>query len=45
MPTVIGIRDSSGYSNHFEETKSFFKDRLGEGVKKSVELIERLSKK
>jgi prephenate dehydrogenase (NADP+) len=42
--TIIGNGDAAGYKNQFEGTKLFFKDRLEEGMKKSGELIRRLSK-
>ena len=42
--TIIRNGDTVGYQNQFIDTKEFFKDRLIEGRKKSVELINRLSK-
>jgi prephenate dehydrogenase (NADP+) len=42
--TIIRNGDTVGYHNQFTDTKEFFKDRLIEGRKKSVELINRLSK-
>jgi len=41
--TIIGNGDVSGYHRQFESTKAFFADRLPEGMRKSGELIKRLS--
>lgn len=41
--TIIEKGDAEGYKRHFEETKEFFKDKLPEGMKRSNELIKRLS--
>ncbi|PIN87197.1 prephenate dehydrogenase [Candidatus Woesearchaeota archaeon CG10_big_fil_rev_8_21_14_0_10_44_13] len=41
--TLIEKGDAEGYKRHFEETKGFFKDKLPEGMKRSNELIKRLS--
>lgn len=41
--TIIDNGGVSGYHRQFETTKAFFADRLPEGMKKSGELIKRLS--
>ncbi|MDD5340107.1 MAG: prephenate dehydrogenase [Candidatus ainarchaeum sp.] len=41
--SVIGHGDIEGYGQQFDATKEFFKDRIPEGMKKSNELIRRLS--
>jgi len=41
--SIIGNRDESGYETQFNDTKAFFIDRLQEGMRKSSELIGRLS--
>lgn len=41
--TIIENGDSAGYKNKFEKTRAFFNDRLEEGMKRSDELIKRLS--
>lgn len=41
--TVIGNGDTAGYHRQFEDTRVIFADRIPEGVKRSGELIRRLS--
>lgn len=41
--TIIGHGDIEGYKQQFDDTKSFFKDRIPEGMKRSNEMIRRLS--
>ena len=41
--TIIDNGGVSGYHRQFETTKAFFADRLPEGMRKSGELIKRLS--
>lgn len=41
--TTIGNGDVAGYHRQFEDTKKFFADRIPEGMRKSGELIRRLS--
>lgn len=41
--TIISNGDISGYHRQFESTRTFFADRLPEGMRKSGELIKRLS--
>ncbi len=43
--TIIGNGDTKGYQNQFNTTKTFFKNRLEEGMKKSGDLIKKLNKK
>lgn len=43
--TIIGNGDTKGYHRQFEETRKFFETRIPEGMRRSTELIERLSKK
>lgn len=42
--TIIENRDSRAYHRHFEDTRTFFADRIPEGMKRSGELIQKLSK-
>ena len=41
--TTIGNGDVAGYHNRFEYTRSFFADRIPEGMRRSGELIRMLS--
>ena len=41
--TMIGNGDIADYHRQFEDTKAFFADRIPEGMRKSGELIRRLS--
>ena len=41
--TIVGNGDVSAYHRQFEDTREFFSDRIPEGMKKSGELIKRLS--
>jgi len=41
--TIICHGDMEGYKQQFDATKEFFKDRIPEGMKRSNELIRRLS--
>jgi len=42
--TIIGNGDTAGYYRQFEDTRAFFgEDKLAEGMRKSGELIRRLS--
>ena len=41
--TTIRNRDMAGYHSQFEDTRTFFADRIPEGMRKSGELIRRLS--
>ena len=42
--SIISHRDTEGYKQQFDTTREFFKDRIPEGMKRSNELIKRLSK-
>eukprot|EP01059_Diplonema_ambulator_P005804 TRINITY_DN15591_c0_g1_i1.p1 TRINITY_DN15591_c0_g1~~TRINITY_DN15591_c0_g1_i1.p1 ORF type:complete len:442 (+),score=132.60 TRINITY_DN15591_c0_g1_i1:93-1328(+) len=42
--TVITHGDTTGYCEQFEQTSSYFSDRLADGLKMSTKLIERLAK-
>src|SRR3989338_6099256 len=41
--SIIERKDLVGYKQQFDETRSFFKDRIPEAMKKSTELIKRLT--
>ena len=41
--SIIEYGDMKGYKEHFEAAKSFFSDRLENGLKQSSEMINRLS--
>jgi len=41
--STISHRDIEGYKQQFDATREFFKDRIPEGMKRSNELIKRLS--
>lgn len=43
--SIIGHRDTEGYKQQFDSTKKFFENRIPEGMKRSNELIKRLSKR
>jgi len=40
--SIVEREDIVGYKQQFDETRSFFKDRIPEAMKKSTELIKRL---
>ena len=42
--STISHGDTAGYKQQFDSTREFFKDRISEGMKRSNELIKRLSK-
>lgn len=42
--STISHGDTEGYKQQFDVTREFFKDRIPEGMKRSNELIKRLSK-
>ena len=41
--SIINHRDIGGYKQQFDATREFFRDRIPEGMKRSNELIKRLS--
>lgn len=41
---IIRSWDTSAYHSHFDDTRAFFADRIPEGMSKSGELIQKLSK-
>lgn len=42
--TIIGNGDTNAYHRHFDGTRIFFAERVPEGMKRSGELIQRLSR-